>query len=166
MPVIKPAFQFDDAYNTSTMFSPPPITLMGTNGDDWWFPTTNSSETIFAGLGNDQVNAYGGNDVVYGEGGHDWLGGDAGNDHLHGGEGNDSLVGGQGNDHLYGGEGDDSLRGSEGADHLDGGPGVDKANYWYSFSGVDVDLAAGVARGGEAEGDTLVSVENVVGSKS
>lgn len=53
---------------------------------------------------------------------------------------------------------------SEGADLFDGRQGNDSV--WYSASNqpVQVDLALGTAKGGEAEGDILKDVENVVGT--
>lgn len=66
-------------------------------------------------------------------------------------------------DRLYGFEGDDFLSGDSGADLLDGGSGVDTANY-LNEEGVEVDLATGLGHGGEAEGDVLVSIENLDGS--
>ena len=67
-------------------------------------------------------------------------------------------------DTLIGGEGNDTLIGGAGADSLDGGAGIDTADYSGSESGVTVDLSAGTGTGGDAEGDTLTSIENVTGS--
>jgi Ca2+-binding RTX toxin-like protein len=47
---------------------------------------------------------------------------------------------------------------------LDGGVGVDWAAYVSSNSGVTVDLDLGVGLGGDAQGDTLVAIENLLGS--
>ena len=69
-----------------------------------------------------------------------------------------------GNDTLSGGDGDDTLEGGDGADRIDGGADVDTASYVLSSAGVSVSLAAGAAVGGDAEGDTLVGIENLVGS--
>lgn len=51
-----------------------------------------------------------------------------------------------------------------GADLLDGGAGSDVADYFLSAAAVAIDLAAGTASGGDAEGDTLVSIESVIGT--
>ncbi|QPC41942.1 calcium-binding protein [Kaustia mangrovi] len=71
-------------------------------------------------------------------------------------------------DVLVGDEGDNELSGSFGADHMDGGAGTDTVRYDDGLNprpeAIDVDLAAGTASGGDAEGDTLVNIENVVGS--
>jgi Ca2+-binding RTX toxin-like protein len=78
--------------------------------------------------------------------------------------GNDSLAGGAGGDTLRGGTGDDMLEGGTGNDHLDGGDGIDTAIYLRSSLGVTVDLGAGTGRFGDAQGDVLTGIENIVGS--
>src|SRR5262249_43044862 len=47
---------------------------------------------------------------------------------------------------------------------LDGGAGTDTASYAASAAAVNVSLAAGTAHGGDAEGDTLMRIENLTGS--
>jgi len=64
---------------------------------------------------------------------------------------------------FYGGDGNDTLDGRQGGDLLDGGGGGDWVSYLTSQA-VSLDLAAGLATGGQAAGDGLVSVENVLGS--
>ena len=104
---------------------------------------------------------------IVGTDGDDDLWGTSNADEMWGGNGNDHLWGGAGNDRLFSGDGNDILGGGPGADYLDGGAGVDTAQYVYSSgSGVHVDLAAHLATSGDAEGDTLVSIENLVGSWS
>ena len=78
----------------------------------------------------------------------------------------DTLVGDTGDNILIGGWGDDILDGGPGADLLVGGHGVDTVTYRYAYSthGVRVDLALGVADGSAAEGDTLIGIENIIGS--
>ncbi|MGI9357550.1 MAG: calcium-binding protein, partial [Rhizobiaceae bacterium] len=85
-------------------------------------------------------------------------------DTMNGDDGNDTLKGSGGNDTLNGGNDDDTLKGGAGADALNGGSGTDTANYSRSTLGVDVDLGAGTASGGNAAGDTFSSVENLTGS--
>ena len=70
-----------------------------------------------------------------------------------------------GDDRLFGNDADDTLIGGVGADHLDGGDGSDTASYATSVSGVTVNLATGTGKGGDAEADTLTSIENLVGSE-
>jgi Ca2+-binding RTX toxin-like protein len=76
----------------------------------------------------------------------------------------DTLTGDGGANILFGVGGDDILAGGAGADALDGGIGVDTADYSASSSGVGVDLAFGTGQGGDAQGDTLIHIETVVGS--
>jgi RTX calcium-binding nonapeptide repeat (4 copies) len=96
-----------------------------------------------------------GNDSLYGGNGNDTIRGWGGNDNLHGDAGNDSLDGGTGNDLLEGGTG---------ADTLIGGDGNDTADYAVSSAAVTVSLASGKGFGGDAEGDTLQTIENLNGS--
>jgi Ca2+-binding RTX toxin-like protein len=78
----------------------------------------------------------------------------------------DIIKGLEGNDTLKGGDLRDSLEGGPGADLLDGGSGSDYASYKDSPEGVEIHLRPGEASpsGGDAEGDTLISIENVSGS--
>ena len=95
-------------------------------------------------------------DTVVGSSGDETLFGMDGNDILSGAAGNDTLIGGAGNDRLFGGEGADSLQ---------GGAGIDLASYAQSRAGVTVNLATNANSGGDATGDTLISVENLFGSR-
>ncbi len=76
----------------------------------------------------------------------------------------DNLVGGGGNDSLIGLAGNDTLTGGAGADSIDGGAGADLVSYAGSSVGVTVDMQAGTASGGDAAGDVLISIENLIGS--
>ncbi|UVL63052.1 retention module-containing protein [Pseudomonas sp. B21-032] len=111
-------------------------------------------------------------DIVYQEGntltgtsGDDTLLAGAGNDTLNAGAGNDVLIGGDGNDFLYGGDGNDLLIGGAGNDLLDGGAGIDTASYASAGSAVTVNLSTvGAQNTGGAGTDTLVAIENLIGS--
>lgn len=103
----------------------------------------------------------------------DYLVGDAGANTIWGGaiadtvlglDGDDTLIGNRGNDTLDGGAGNDTLSGRIGGDTLIGGDGIDTATYSDSPDGVNIDLAAGTASGGRANGDTLIGIENLIGS--
>nr|NKE48777.1 hypothetical protein [Falsiroseomonas frigidaquae] len=75
------------------------------------------------------------------------------------------LIGGGANDSLEGGAGSDTLVGGEGSDRLDGGEGLDTVSYAGSSAGVNVSLTpSGSQSGGDAAGDTILGVENVIGS--
>ncbi len=76
-----------------------------------------------------------------------------------------SLLGNSGANDVRGMAGDDVLDGMGGADRLDGGAGVDTASYDSAATGVVIDLAAGTASGGDAQGDVLVGIENLCGSQ-
>lgn len=97
-----------------------------------------------------------GNDRLVGTSAYDTISGDFGDDVIDGGGGNDKMAGGYGNDTFIGGEG---------ADQMDGGAGVDVVDYSGSSEGVKVFLGVGRGYGGQADGDTLISIENVIGSQ-
>jgi len=147
------------------------------------------SDTLDGGSGNDQLRGGAGVDALYGGSGVDTAsydgsaagvsvslltgignGGDAqgdtldGVENLSGSQANDNLAGNAGANILRGGDGNDVLRGGAGADRLDGGAGTDTASYNESTAGVTVDLAVGTGFGGNAQGDTLVGIENLTGS--
>ena len=122
------------------------------------------SNILEGGAGADRLDGGAGADRLDGGAGADRLDGGAGADRLDGGAGADRLDGGEGADQLDGGEGADRLDGGEGADQLDGGEGNDTASYAGSSMAVTVDLNTGKGLGGDAEGDQLTSIENLIGS--
>jgi Ca2+-binding RTX toxin-like protein len=87
----------------------------------------------------------------------------------------ENVVGTRFGDVIIGDGGDNTIEGGGGADVINGGAGNDTASYEYSTEGVTVDLSGtpglggllgrtGRGSGGDAEGDTLISIENVIGS--
>ena len=119
------------------------------------------------GIGDVDGGEFGttGNDVITGSARGDAIDGLAGDDEINGLGGNDRLFGGAGNDALNGGAGMDILEGGAGADDLDGGAGEDTASYAGSNAAVSIDLNNPItASGGHATGDTLTSIEHLVGS--
>ena len=101
----------------------------------------------------------------------------------------DTLVGNSEANVISGGAGDDILEGRGGADTLDGGDGSDTASYAHSINAVSVSLLTGtgtnvpvpevvpsgdtpavdpvtpvVEAASEAFGDTLINIENLIGS--
>ena len=77
---------------------------------------------------------------------------------------NVTLEGGSANDALIGGSGDDFFEGRSGADAITGGGGIDTASYRSSALPVGINLATGLGSGGDAAGDALTGIENVLGS--
>lgn len=148
-------------------------TIMGTAGDD----------TLVGGIGPDILIGGAGDDIYVIDQGTDLIVENAG-------EGNDTVrtsltsyvlgenlenlvfvgaenfsgIGNATANVITGGSGDDRLVGGGGADILNGGDGTDTADYATSGAGVSVDLQAGTALGGDAEGDVLISIENLIGS--
>ena len=128
--------------------------LVGQNGNDQLFGAAGNDFLV----GDDGIDLYAG---AFGSGGTPF---DSGNDILDGGPGADQMWGGKGNDTLRGGADDDILIGGAGADALDGGAGNDTASYASSAAAVTVNLNAGTGLGGDAQGDTLTGIENLIGS--
>lgn len=75
------------------------------------------------------------------------------------------ITGGAAADHLMGMDGNDRLIGGGGADILDGGQGIDTVDYSDSLYGISVNLAGGKGVGGDAQGDELIAIENIVGTR-
>ncbi|PVE23180.1 hypothetical protein DC522_16990 [Microvirga sp. KLBC 81] len=105
-----------------------------------------SSFTLRVTLGSSGNDSIQGSGLVMGAGGNDTVSGSSGSDILSGGDGNDVLSGGAGGDILY------------------GGAGTDTVSYAGSAIGIVVNLATGIGSRGDATGDRLLDVENVVGS--
>ncbi len=61
------------------------------------------------------------------------------------------LAGRAGNDHIIGGAGADTINGGDGSDDI-----------YYEGSGVTINLSTGTAKGGDATGDVLIDVENIM----
>ncbi|QDB99292.1 tandem-95 repeat protein [Mesorhizobium sp. 8] len=89
-------------------------------------------------------------------------------DILTGDNNNNVLLGLNGTDTLAGNDGNDTLVGGADSDTLNGGSGTDTASYESSLAGVTVDLnLVGTAQisGGDASGDNLTAIENLIGSQ-
>jgi Ca2+-binding RTX toxin-like protein len=146
--------------------------LQGSNGDD----------VLRGGAGADALDGGGGTDtasyfdssvgIAVNLAAVTATGGDAQGDtltaieNLSGSQGNDTLTGSAGANVLQGWSGDDVLRGGAGADTLDGGAGTDTASYFESSLGISVSLVTGKGAGGDAQGDSLIGIENLSGSQS
>ena len=144
--------------------------------DQWFYNNTEQQPQVvgnsgwqhffFGGAGNDD-DPGGNNDVLYGGFGNDRLTAGTGDSVIIGGQGDDLLTGGTGNDRLWGNDGADTMTGGAGADMLDGGAGSDTVSYAADSAGVTVTLGTNGAKttgtGGEAQGDIILNVENLVG---
>jgi Ca2+-binding RTX toxin-like protein len=142
----------------------------GSDTDTASYASAGAGVTVSLALAGAQNTVGAGNDNLIsienltGSNFDDILTGNTGNNRLEGGSGNDTLNGGSGNDVLDGGSGNDTLIGALGSDQLLGGDGIDTANYSASASGVTVNMSTGVNSGGDAAGDTLSGIENLIGS--
>jgi len=132
----------------------------GRGGDDVLIGGT-GSDTLIGGDGLDSADYSGsGAAVAIDLGAGTTSGGDAQGDTLRGIE---RLVGSRFGDTLTGDAGDNWLVGGAGADKLTGGAGIDTADYSASSAAVSVALGSS-GSGGDAEGDVLAGIENLVGS--
>lgn len=156
-------------------------TLVGGAGDDWLVGGA-EADTIDGSIGLGDVAAYAGSLVavnlnlqtgVYSGGdadgdtliGIEGLSGSDFNDTLFGNTTANRLFGQGGNDEIHGGGGDDWFVGGAGGDQLIGGFEFDTADYSGSPSGVYIDLSTLTANsGGDATGDTLGSIDGLLGS--
>lgn len=76
----------------------------------------------------------------------------------------DVIDGLGGGDTLYGDDGNDILISRRGGDDLYGGAGIDTVSYRYSRAGVFAVVRSDLNHGGDATGDKLYEVENLIGS--
>jgi uncharacterized delta-60 repeat protein len=133
--------------------------LEGGDGSDW-ANYAGAATGVTANLATNLATGGAGNDTMSSI---ENLGGSSFNDSLTGNASSNQLRGELGNDTLVGNDGDDALNGGGGADSLVGGNGFDQAQYFDATAAVGVNLGTGLASGA-AGADTLVGIENVVGS--
>lgn len=114
-----------------------------------------TSDTFFGSDLDELIRAFAGDDFVQSLGGDDEIIGDAGRDFLDGGTGNDTLMGGDDADILVGGAGNDMI---------DGGDGQDLLSAFGATSGVTIDLGNLALSSADFAGDTLVSIEGILGA--
>jgi Ca2+-binding RTX toxin-like protein len=91
--------------------------------------------------------------------------GGRGNDQISGNSLANRLDGNGGNDVLYGLNGNDTFMGGLGADYMDGGAHTDTVDYSLNPDALVINLATNVHSGLFAQGDTLLNIENVIGSQ-
>ncbi len=99
-----------------------------------------------------------------GDDGADVFNGSLTDDVITGRGGDDILIGQMGDDALFGGDGADTFSGGMGDDRIVGGLGEDTADYTGASSAITVNLYSGSAMDGDGGVDTLISIENVIGS--
>ncbi|WP_395672491.1 calcium-binding protein [Inquilinus sp.] len=137
-------------------------TIVGNGGDDS-LSGESGADSVNGGDGNDRVVGGDGIDNLSGGTGDDSIDAGTENDQVFGQAGNDVLYGGVGNDALDGGDDNDVLEGAAGADNLIGGNGIDTVSYASSATGVTV-VMGGISTGGDAAGDIMSGIEQVLGS--
>ncbi|ETX26724.1 hypothetical protein RISW2_20545 [Roseivivax isoporae LMG 25204] len=107
---------------------------------------------IYAGAGNDSVEAGHGNDLVFGQDGNDTIAGGFGVDQLQGQNGNDVITGSAFSDLVFGGAGDDFVNGGFGFDRINGGTGADR----FFHAGAEGHGSDWIQDYNAAEGDVLL----------
>ena len=167
-----------------------PNTLTGGNNDDTIYGL-GGNDTLKGGAGNDLLDGGPGNDTLNGGAGTDTATyadatsgvtvslqittaqntGGAGSDtltaieNLIGSSFNDTLTAAAAGSVLQGMGGSDTLVSGAGNDTLDGGAGNDTASYALAAAAVTVSLAVSGPQNTHAGTDTLISIENLIGSK-
>lgn len=123
--------------------------LIGTNGNDTIFRQNIDTSSNPIHTGDDTIQSLGGNDRIYDGFGDDTVDGGSGNDIFFAGAGADSYEGGNGNDLV------DYSKNAQLQGLTDGEP-------W--TGGIVIDANDGSNSTGIARGDTLTSIERLVGS--
>ena len=128
--------------------------------------TVDLLSTVASGAwaGDDTISGF---ERVYGSNvGSDVLRGTEGDNIIRGYGGNDIVYSRNGNDLVDLGDGNDTVVVGIGSDTLVGGSGIDNLNYYYSTSGVRIDLLLNTASAGYAAGDAISGFERVYGSNT
>lgn len=123
-----------------------------------------SNTTSGTWAGDDTISGF---ERIYGSSvGSDVLRGTDGDNIIRGYGGNDIVFARNGNDMVDLGDGNDTVVVGLGSDTLVGGNGIDNLNYYYSSSGVRIDLLLNTASAGYAAGDAISGFERVYGSNT
>ncbi len=145
--------------------------LFGGDGNDTLIGGTGAADSLYGGAGTD-VASYAASSAAVnvdlgtglGSGGH--AAGDVLEEieNLIGSTYADTLTGDGGANLIDSGAGNDVMAGGGGADTLIGGSGTDTADYSASAAGVTINFETGTGLGGDAEGDVLSQIENLLGT--
>lgn len=131
------------------------LVLVGDNIGDAAGDLYYGMEGLIGSNFGDSLRGDGNGNVIYGNAGQDWI---------YGRGGDDTLYGGSDYDRLFGNDGNDLLIGGNGGDLLDGGAGADMVSYADAGAGMVIDLVLPGQNTGEAALDTLIGIENLIGS--
>ncbi|WP_333805440.1 hypothetical protein [Sulfurospirillum sp.] len=180
-----------DAVTTVVMYGGNDILVGGSEDDKLYGDSAPVASTSYIVVSADQSLEYvidkAGATLATIYGGNDTLQGGLGNDYMEGGSGYDTvdysgisasvtvnlatgIATGQGIDtlknieNIIGSNLSDTLTGNTLANTLNGGNGSDWVDYSYAGSGVVVDLSVGTGIVSATDTDTLISIENVIGS--
>ena len=132
---------------------------------DWFTPNGATMETIRV-FGVPDIDAQAINLWLGGDKNDNIIQGSSGRDWITSGAGQDEIRAGAGNDIISAGADDDFIEAGAGADMITGGSGIDTLSYETSSSGVEINLATGRGSAGDADGDVVEYVENLVGSSN
>ena len=163
--------------------------LIAATGDDF-LDGMAGDDIIIGGGGNDTLNGGGGNDYISAGDGNDIINGGSGGDRIDGGEGNDTVdfsdseegitvnltsgtaSGGDAEgdrltniENINGSSFNDTFIGAAGVHVINGGAGFDTIDYSASNEGITVDLSTNTVSGGNAEGNQISGIENIMGTE-
>jgi hypothetical protein len=138
------------------------------------------SDTLTGDNGINRIDGGDGNDILEGRGGADAINGGNGINTLsyasspaavmvnlgaHTSSGGDAEGDSFTNvQNILGSSYDDTLIGDSNANNIDGGPGSNTVSYAGSRRFVEINLVTNVNTGGDAEGDSLTNIQNILGS--
>tara|TARA_R110002096_G_scaffold416576_2_gene619305 strand:- start:122393 stop:130243 length:7851 start_codon:yes stop_codon:yes gene_type:complete len=146
------------SFGTINNATTPGVTYLETAPDQWEAQDPSLSALNVPESENDLT--------IIGNDGSDTIATGSGDDTINTGNGSNWVTPGAGDDTVIGGSGYDSFRGSVGSDYYDGGAGdTDYISYYNSEAAVTINLETGIHSGGRAQGDTIINIESVGGSK-
>ena len=108
--------------------------------------------------------------IVFGNETSEMLYGKDTDDRIYAGKGDDKVIAGNGNDYVEGGLGNDTIEAGTGINYIDGGEGIDTISYKNitnsNKEGITLNLSLATAQAiNSTTTDTIINVENVIGSR-